>query len=206
MTFNNNTNESKNSFSSFEWSDLEVAPEYGEKTNPIPNNRSFGNSASDRQDDEEYKTQILSKTESVSPDETQVVWNRKEFKQQPVIGWLVCTEGPDKGKDFPLHGAKCTIGRSGNGMTYSVSLSDPEISRKGAACVILYNEINNQFYLTPGDIAANINPYLNDEILLAPSLLQNRPKIQISKDVMIFVPFCVDDFKWNFESEEKNEN
>ena len=124
-------------------------------------------------------------------------------KIDPAVGWVVCIAGVDKGRAFRLVKGNNPIGRPGNGKTYAISLSDQEISRKGAAAVIVYNEKSNQFFIAPGDLTINVNPYLNDEILLSPKHLEERSKIEIGGDVLVFVPFCCDKFKWKFSEEEK---
>ena len=124
-------------------------------------------------------------------------------KIEPAVGWLVCIEGVDKGRSFRLVKGNNSIGRPGNGKNYAVSLTDQAISRKGACGVIVYNEKSNQFFITPGDLTANINPYLNDEILLSPKLLTPRSVLEIAGDVLVFVPFCCDKFKWNFAGQQK---
>src|SRR5260221_1427992 len=35
-------------------------------------------------------------------------------KADPVVGWLVCLEGPDRGRDYRLHSEKNFIGRAPN--------------------------------------------------------------------------------------------
>lgn len=122
-------------------------------------------------------------------------------KMDPAVGWLVCVEGVDKGRSFRLVKGNNPIGRNGNEKNYSVALTDQAISRKGAAGVIVYNEKSNQFFITPGDLTTNINPYLNEEILLSPKLLTPRSTLEIAGDILIFVPFCSDKFKWKFEDE-----
>lgn len=124
----------------------------------------------------------------------------ESVKIDPAVGWLVCIEGVDKGRPFRLVKGNNPVGRPGNGKKYAVSLSDQSISRKGACGVIVYDEKTNQFWLTPGDLTANINPYLDDEILLSPKILNPRAKLEIAGDVLIFVPFCSDKFKWNFDA------
>ncbi len=125
------------------------------------------------------------------------------FKLEPTVGWLVCISGVDKGRSFRLVKGNNPIGRPGNGKKYAVELTDQQISRKGAAGVIVYNEKDNRFYIMPGDLTTNINPYLNDEILLSPKLLTPRSVLEVADDVLIFVPFCCDKFVWRFKTEEK---
>ena len=49
---------------------------------------------------------------------------------------------------------------------------------------------------------------MNEEILLSPKLLKSRSTLEIAGDILIFVPFCSDKFKWKFESpaEQKKSN
>ncbi len=118
-------------------------------------------------------------------------------KIDPAVGWLVCIEGVDKGRFFRLVKGNNSIGRPGNGNKYDVELSDQAISRKTACGMVVYDEKSNRFYVTP-ETGSNVNPYLNDEILLAPQLLTPRAVLAVAGDVLVFVPFCCDKFKWNF--------
>ena len=52
----------------------------------------------------------------------------------PVVGWLVCLAGPDRGKDFRLHAEKNFIGRAPN-MDVCVA-GDETVSRERHAMVI----------------------------------------------------------------------
>ncbi len=138
-------------------------------------------------------------TGSVDNERTVIADPSPMTKVNPAVGWLVCTKGVDRGRSFRLVKGNNTIGRPGNGKQYGVELTDQSISRKGAAGMIVYNEKNNSFFITPGDLTININIYLNDEILLSPQKLEPRAVLEIAGDVLIFVPFCCDQFSWNFE-------
>ncbi len=127
-----------------------------------------------------------------------------DVKIDPAVGWLVCIEGVDKGRSFRLVKGNNTIGRPGNGKKYTISLSDQSISRNGACGVIVYNEKSNQFFIRPGDLTGNINLYLNDEILLSARLLSPRAVLEAAGDVLLFIPFCSEKFKWNYEIPKRN--
>lgn len=117
-----------------------------------------------------------------------------EYQKQPVVGWLVCIEGPDKGRDFPLHGAKSTIGRKPGS---SVLLSDMLISRDGFPALIVYDtKKTHKFYLASGDAASQNNVELGGELLLGQSVINPYDEIRIENTTLVFVPFCGDDFYW----------
>lgn len=127
-------------------------------------------------------------------DRTRPAWQQDEYRQQPVVGWLVCIEGPDKGKDFCLHGAKSTIGRRADS---SVQLSDQKISRDGFPALIVYDDRKtHRFYLAGGDAASRNNVELSGNMLLGQSVINPYDEIRIEDSVMIFVPFCGEDFYW----------
>ncbi len=180
----------------------------------IPMSESFdaehgGNNMSSKDEGWDDKTESLEakekghhrrgKPEKDEPDtDVTVVDLPSNAKIDPAVGWLVCIEGVDKGRSFRLVKGNNPIGRSGNLKKYAVSLTDQSISRKGACGVIVYNERSNQFFITPGELTTNINPYLNEEILLSPRKLMAKDILEIAGDVLIFVPFCSEKFKWNF--------
>lgn len=131
----------------------------------------------------------------INPGETQIAWDKDKYKQQPVVGWLVCIDGPDKGKDFVLHGAKCTIGRRKDS---SVCLTDTKISRDGFPALVVYDDRkSHNFYLASGDAASHNNVELSGSMLLGQSLISPYDEIRIEDTVLVFVPFCRKDFFWS---------
>ena len=114
---------------------------------------------------------------------------------KPVTGWLVVIEGPGTGASLPIYHGLNTVGRSpesqirlefGDG-------SDAEISRTEQAR-LTYDPKGNRFYLQHGD-AANLT-YLNDEPVLELKTLNAYDRVSMGKTVMIFIPFCGDQFQW----------
>ena len=68
---------------------------------------------------------------------------KKSMKIEPVVGWLVCIEGADKGKDFSILAKNNSIGR-GESMDICIK-GDTTISRENQAR-IAYDEKNNAFH------------------------------------------------------------
>ncbi|MBR6089252.1 MAG: hypothetical protein IKP86_04905 [Anaerolineaceae bacterium] len=126
---------------------------------------------------------------------TEISWAKDEsYSQQPVVGWLVCIEGPDKGKDFCLHGAKSTIGRRNDS---SVCLSDPKVSRNGFPALVVYDDRRtHKFYLASGDPNSRNNVELGGSMLLGQSVINPYDEIRIEDTVLVFVPFCGEEFYW----------
>jgi len=90
--------------------------------------------------------------------ETVHVWKKRLGGIDPVAGWLVCVEGPDRGRDFRIHTERNAIER-GADMDIATT-GDASISRENHA-VLSYNPRRHSFRLAPGD--GRGLTYLNDD-------------------------------------------
>ena len=116
---------------------------------------------------------------------------KKSMNIEPVVGWFVCIEGADKGKDFRILAKNNTIGRSDK-MDICIK-GDTTISRENHAR-LGYDEKHNAFHLIPGDSANNI--YVEEEPVYVPTKLEAYQVIEIGETKLMFVPFCNDKFTW----------
>lgn len=192
-----------NNGSDFEWSEMDISSTAVSKTAPIGSNLNSnwnGKTEPITPHGESYFGETVPiinerKTKDVQDSyPTQPSWNNTEYQHQPVVGWLVCIEGPDKGKDFCLHGAKSTIGRRKDS---SVVLNDPRISRNGFPALVVYDDRKtHKFYLASGDAASENNVELDGNMLLGQSIIKPYDEIRIENTVLVFVPFCGDEFFW----------
>ena len=122
----------------------------------------------------------------------------KKINLEPIVGWLVCVEGPEKGKDYHLWARINTIGRSEK---MDVCIRDDQtISRENHAR-IAYDPKHNNFQLIPAESINNI--YLNDDPVYIPAKLSAYDVIELGDSKMIFVPFCCDRFRWSVEKEQR---
>lgn len=115
----------------------------------------------------------------------------KKMDIEPVVGWLVCIEGAQKGKDFKIYAKNNTIGRSER-MDICIK-GDQTISRENHAR-LAYDEKHNNFHLIPAESTNNI--YLNDEPIYVPTKINAYDCIEFGDTKLLFVPFCSDKFKW----------
>ncbi len=116
---------------------------------------------------------------------------QKKMHFEPVVGWLVCIEGPEKGKDFRIYGKNNTVGRSEK-MDICIK-GDTTISRENHAR-LAYDEKHNAFHLIPAESTNTI--YLNDEPVYVPAKLTSRDIIEFGEGKFMFVPLCDDNFTW----------
>ena len=130
------------------------------------------------------------------PTVTTPVWpGGNQYGYMPVVGWLVCIEGYDRGRDYRLHTGYNTIGRNpGNDVCIS---ADSSIARERQA-MIAYDQRGNRFFITPG---YGVNPvYLNGEFLMAAAELKINDIIIMGESQFMFIPFCSDGFNWSKRS------
>ena len=118
-----------------------------------------------------------------------------EFKRklgyEPVVGWLVCVEGPEVGKDYRLFGRINSIGRAeGNDV---VLAQEHTVSQKNHVR-LAYDAKHNNFQLIPGE-GTNVT-YLNDEPLYVPQKLNAYDVLEMGETKLIFVPLCNERFRW----------
>lgn len=109
----------------------------------------------------------------------------------PVVGWLVCTEGPEKGRDYRLHAGRNQIGRS-NKMAVT-PVEDESISRENHASIV-YDPKSNSFYIAPGESAAT---YLNGANVTDAMPLVEGCELSLGKSKFAFVAYCKGEVKWS---------
>lgn len=109
----------------------------------------------------------------------------------PVVGWLVCIEGKDRGRDYRLHSERNFIGRS-EAMDVCVR-GDETISRENHA-IISFNPRNNAFKLQPGDGRGLV--YLDGVDIDVPTVLKPFDRIELGQSKFMFIPMCGENFQW----------
>ncbi len=112
-------------------------------------------------------------------------------RKDPVVGWLVCIEGPDKGKDFRLHGEKNFLGRAAH-MDVVIE-SDPTVSRDKHG-IVVFDPKKNTFWILPGEASGLV--YLNGEIVNAPSPMKADDVIELGQTKLVLIPFCGEKYNW----------
>ncbi|NBT44089.1 MAG: FHA domain-containing protein [Gammaproteobacteria bacterium] len=127
---------------------------------------------------------------AIDPTATVAVMPRK-LGIDPVVGWLVCIEGADKGRDFRIKAEKNFIGRDPS-MDVCIP-GDQGISRVKHA-VINFDNRTSSYLLLPGEAHGNV--YHNGSVVLGPQPLNPYDVIEIAQTKLVFIPFCGEKFTW----------
>jgi len=109
----------------------------------------------------------------------------------PIVGWLVCIEGADRGRDFRIKAEKNFVGRS-TSMDICIA-GDPRISRENHA-IVAFEPRSAEFRLYSGDARGLV--YLNRSMVDVPVVLNAFDMIELGDSKLLFVPFCGERFRW----------
>jgi hypothetical protein len=109
----------------------------------------------------------------------------------PVVGWLVCIEGKDKGVDYRIHTENNYIGRSDK-MDICIR-NDDTISRENHA-VISFDTREKLFYLAPGQGRSIVR--LNRKPCLGTAELNPYDVLEIGTSKFVFITLCNEHFDW----------
>ena len=112
----------------------------------------------------------------------------------PVVGWLVCVNGKEKGRDYRIHSDNNYIGRSEK-MDICVR-GDETISRENHA-VVSYDSIDKIYYFSPGE-GRNIVRH-NGKAIFQTVELNMYDRVVVGKTELLFMPLCGNDFEWSNE-------
>ena len=112
-------------------------------------------------------------------------------KPAPVVGWLVCTDGVNKGTDYRLHQGRNFVGRSPE-MDVCI-LGDNTVSRSSHA-IVVYDPRSNVYLAQPGSSKELF--YVYDKLVLNPVELKTMDLLNIGDTKLMFVPLCGEQFHW----------
>lgn len=116
----------------------------------------------------------------------------KEMGVDPVVGWLVCLNNSQKGRDYRIHSDNNYVGRSDR-MDVCIK-GDETISRENHA-IVSYDGRDNIFYFSPGDGRSIVR--VNDKAVFNTVELKAYDVITIGKTNLLFIPLCSEKFEWS---------
>lgn len=109
---------------------------------------------------------------------------------EPVVGWLVCVDGPVRGTDFRIHDGYNYIGREEGDIHIH---GDNQISRQKHAVISFYAK-RQTFHIGPAE-GRNIIE-LNGEPVFSPVEMKNFDILTVGSTKLMLVALCGDRFNW----------
>jgi len=109
----------------------------------------------------------------------------------PVVGWLVCIDGPQMGRDYRIMAEKNFIGRAED--MHIQILGDNKISRRNHA-IIAYDPLKRNTLILPGDSSGLA--YHNGDAVYIPTEMKEYDVILLGNSKFVFMPLCGEHFEW----------
>ncbi|MEM9360016.1 MAG: FHA domain-containing protein [Pseudomonadota bacterium] len=146
----------------------------------------------DMNSDQEARTQMVRGRQEVE---------RGDFKQDPVVGWIVVVGGPGIGSFRPVFEGNNTVGRSKSNRV-AIDFGDDTISAEEQA-YIRYDSTDRSFLFVPNMAKTNVVS-VNDNRPATAVPLQSMDVITMGRTQMVFVAFCGPEFDWGELTELKS--
>ncbi len=112
-------------------------------------------------------------------------------KNHPVVGWLVCLAGPDRGRDFRLHAEKNFVGRS---PIMDVCIAGDETVSRDRHALVIFDPKKQTFWALPGDASGLV--YLNGDMVNVPTQMKRDDILEVGHTKLTLIPFCGEKYTW----------
>lgn len=110
----------------------------------------------------------------------------------PVVGWLVCLSGKNKGRSYELHAGRNFVGRAAD---MDIMLEgDNSVSRVKHA-ILVYDARGKKYIAQPGESRELF--YVNDEVVLNNVVIKSFDRILIGRTQLLFIALCGENFTWD---------
>lgn len=109
---------------------------------------------------------------------------------EPVAGWLVCIEGPQKGKDFRIFAGYNYVGRESGDILIP---DDMQVSRQNHA-MIAYDPDDDTYYVGPS-VGRNLLR-VNGKKIFSAVELKSYDVISIGATKLMLISLCGEQFNW----------
>lgn len=110
----------------------------------------------------------------------------------PVVGWLVCVEGPSKGRDYRIHSQYNSIGRARH---MDICIEGDNTITAECAATLAYDDREKLFFFDR-DKSKNI-VRVNGRVVMGSTELHAFDELTIGSTTLVFVPLCGERFDWN---------
>lgn len=108
----------------------------------------------------------------------------------PIVGWLVCMNGGEWGRDFRMFAGKNKIGRA---LNMDIVLADDLAVARENHCYLIF-EPRKVTYLLQKGVGDRV--LVNGEPLEEVTVLHGEESIEIGNSTFIFIPFCKEGRMW----------
>lgn len=114
----------------------------------------------------------------------------------PVVGFLICHEGANQGRDYRIRSGYNTIGRD---TSSQICIAGDDTIARIEHARIFYNLKDTSFHLIAGN--GRSGAYVNEEVVLQSAVLKAYDVLEIGATKLTFLPFCGERFRWGMSKQ-----
>ena len=131
--------------------------------------------------------------ENVKDDEKTISLSIVSGNNRPVVGWLMCISGSQKGRALSVFFGRNFAGRA---KSMDIRLTDDDYISRDNHFSIVYDPKSNKFSLVPGGGETHINNMVVNNV----QQLYEDDVIEVGQTKYLFVPYCKEGRTWNEEN------
>ncbi len=131
--------------------------------------------------------------ENVRDDEKTVSLSTASGNNRPVVGWLMCISGSQKGRALSVFFGRNFAGRA---KSMDIRFTDDDYISRDNHFSIVYDPKSNKFSLVPGGGETHINNMVVNNV----QQLYEDDVIEVGQTKYLFVPYCKEGRTWNEEN------
>ena len=124
-------------------------------------------------------------------DDVTVTPAAKNTKIRPIAGWLVCVDGPMKGRDYRVCTENNFIGRA---VSMDICIARDESISGVKHAIISFDGRTGKYYYTPGE-GRNLHR-VNEAAVFTTVELHNGDQLEIGQSKFVFIALCGTRFNW----------
>lgn len=109
----------------------------------------------------------------------------------PIVGWLVCTNGKNRGQAYDLKPGQNFIGRE---ETMDVCIANEKSVSRFKHADVIYEPVENKFMALIGESSSLY--YVNGNVVTAPVTLKKNDRLKIGEVELMLIPCCDEGFTW----------
>lgn len=135
-------------------------------------------------------TTVMLTFDDYGDDDKTVAKYSAEAGNKLVVGWLVCTKGIGKGRDYRLYHGWNRIGR---GMNMDIYLPDDKKVSSNNQIAVVFDDRKSEFHIVNqlGSLT-----YLNGKNVTEAQILNTGDVITMGDTELVFIAFCTEGRKW----------
>jgi hypothetical protein len=127
---------------------------------------------------------------TAAQDERTVGFFEERLHMDPLVGWLVCKDGPERGRDWRLHTGRNHIGSS---FDMDVAISGDSMISREKHCSVVYDPKHDEFLIVPG---AGTITYYKGVAITEPVALESGDEFSAGHTVFVFIAYCKGERNW----------